>query len=149
MRLLLLLFLFNYCQAQSILSSMDTTYPVKININENELICFKKDQAGRVFYDYQRLVNCLETLSIRDSINTSLRVENGKLNQVVDNYRVIKVSLEKEVKLYEGIIAEKDLQLKLKERENLVNNLKDQKKNWSLEIFVFLVGGLLGYAIGK
>lgn len=149
MRLLLLLFLFNYCQAQSILSSMDTIYPVKININDNELVCFKRDQAGKVFYDYQRLVNCLETLSIRDSINASLRVENSKLNQVVDNYRTIKSSLEKEVKLYEGIISEKDLQLKLKERENLVNNLKDQKKNWSLEIFVFLAGGLLGYAIGK
>ena len=79
----------------------------------------------------------------------SLKSENVKLSSIMDNNRVIQDAMMVKVGLYEGIIDEKDKQLKLASREVLVSGLKSKNKNWSLEILLLLGGGLLGYAIHK
>lgn len=132
-----------------VFSQDSIVYPTSLRINDKELVCFKRDQVSKMYFDYQKFNNCIYTLMQRDSTLASLYRENGKLSEISENDRVIVNSLEKKVSLYEQIVQEKDRQLKLKDREILVGELKGSKTNWSLEILIFLTGGLIGYAIAK
>lgn len=126
-----------------------TIFPIKLSLNNNELVCFKKGQIGQIYYDYQNFENCTKTLALRDLILASITRENAKLDSVIINDNTILLGQNKKIESLMNIISEKDKQLKLKDREMIVSEIRSGKTNWSLEIGIFLLGGLIGYAVGK
>ncbi len=135
--------------AQQEEEKVDTSYPIQLRLNNTELNCFKPEQTYKIYRTYLLYENTLDRLNGCDSINQSLIRENDKLGQVIENDKILLDFCNKKVKLYTDIVQEKDTQLKLKDRERLVTELRAKKANYTLEIFVFLAGGLLGYTIGK
>lgn len=131
--------------------SQDTTkrYPIKLRINDIDLNCFKSSQTDNIYKTYLLFENCEKNMVFRDSTIRSLQREVESQSFIIENDKVLLDKLDTKVKLYTDIIKEKDVQLKLKDREKLVDNLRQKKTNYTLEIFVFIAGGLIGYAIAK
>lgn len=126
----------------------DTLYPIQLRLNNRELNCFKPEQSYKIYRTYLLYENTLDRLNACDSMNQSLIRENDKMGQIIENDKQLLDFCNKKVKLYTDIVQEKDNQIKLKDREKLVTELKSKKTNYTLEIFVLLAGGLLGYTIG-
>lgn len=127
----------------------DSIYPVKLIINKESLICLKPSQAVTIAEAINDLENCQKEVVYRDSSINSLTRETNIQQNIISNDAMLIQGLTAKTGLYESIIKEKDLQLKLKDREKLVTQLKSSNKNYSLEILLFLTGGLIGYALHK
>ena len=145
---LFLLIISTQAQSQSG-TSVDTVYPIKVKINNQEMTCFKPDQARRIAETINDLENCKKEAVYNDSTEASLLRELLLQQGIVNNDNSMIQALNKKNALYESIIKEKDVQLQLKDREKIVAELKSDKKNYALEILVFLTGGLIGYALHK
>lgn len=131
------------------LKAQDTVYPVKLRFNNFDLNCFKPEQSEKIYKTYLLWENCKANSEIKDSNIVSLKKQADISNELLETNKGIITALSRKGELYESIIKEKDNQLKLKDREGLIKELKAKKPNYALEIFAFLAGGLLGYAITK
>lgn len=131
------------------LSSADTTYPVKIFLKDDELFCFKKAQAQRIYYDYNKLLGYKEQVANKDSMITSLNSEVKILNDVkLIDEKLIEVQKNK-LSLYEDIIKEKNRQIGLSNRENMISKLEHKSHLWNGVAIAGGLGLIIGFIIGS
>lgn len=126
---------------------MDTIYPIKVEINQNELICFSSKQGQAIFHTWQQLQSCKKVIEGKDSLITSVGKENSKLVEIAQNERVVSEAQKRKADLYYAIIEEKDKQLNLSKREGVINSLSNKGNIVHTAIFCTLAGFLLGWAI--
>lgn len=131
------------------LSSTDTTYPVKIFLKDAELFCFKKAQAQRIYYDYNKLLGYKEQVAGKDSMISSLHNEVKILNDVkIIDEKIIDVQKNK-LSLYEDIIKEKNRQIGLSNRENMISKLEHKSHLWNGVAIAGGLGLIIGFIIGN
>lgn len=131
------------------LSNGDTTYPARIFLKDEELFCFKKAQAQKIYYDYNKLMGYKDQILGKDSLITFLSHEVKILNDVktIDE-KLIDVQKYK-LSLYEDIIKEKNRQLSLSNRENMISKLDHRSHLWNGVAIAGGLGLIIGFIIGS
>ena len=131
------------------ITSADSLYPIKVFAGDKELTCFEREQAMKIFAEWQTLQSCNKAIKGKDSLITSLKTEIGLFEDSEKYNSGIIASQYNKMVLLEGIIQEKNKQLTLAKREGIVSSLSNKRNVWNA-IGLSAIGGLaIGLIIKK
>lgn len=131
------------------ITSADSLYPIKVFAGDKELTCFEREQAQKIFAEWQTLQSCNKAIKGKDSLITSLKTEISLFDESEKFNSGIISSQYNKLVLMEGIIQEKNKQLTLAKREGIVSSLSNKRSVWNA-IGLSAIGGLaIGLLIKK
>lgn len=138
---LVLISFFTISTNAQMITSADSLYPIKVFAGDKELTCFEKEQAMKIFAEWQTLQNCNKSIKGKDSLITSLKTEISLLDDSEKLNSGIIASQYNKIILMEGIIQEKNKQLTLAKRDGIVSSLSNKRSVWNA-IGLSAIGGL-------